>query len=57
MRYFDTAPLYGAGLSEHRLGRGPREMPRDSYVLSTKVARVLSPDANVPEMQFGYVGG
>ena len=50
LRYFDTAPLYGAGLSEHRLGRALREMPRDAYVLSTKVGRVLSPDANVPEI-------
>jgi D-threo-aldose 1-dehydrogenase len=57
LRYFDTAPLYGAGLSEHRLGRALREMPRDAYVLSTKVGRVLSPDANVPATQFGYVGG
>lgn len=57
VRYFDTAPLYGAGLSEHRLGQALRAFPRDAYVLSTKVGRLLSPDANVPEVQSGYVGG
>jgi D-threo-aldose 1-dehydrogenase len=57
LRYFDTAPHYGAGLSEHRLGRALREKPRDSFVLSTKVGRVLTPDAQVSEVQFGYVGG
>lgn len=38
---FDTAPFYGHGLSEHRVGRGLRERPRDDYVISTKVGRVL----------------
>jgi D-threo-aldose 1-dehydrogenase len=41
--YFDTAPLYGHGLSEHRLGEALREVPRDSFVLSTKVGRLLRP--------------
>ncbi len=41
--YFDTAPLYGHGLSEHRLGETLREVPRDSFVLSTKVGRLLRP--------------
>jgi D-threo-aldose 1-dehydrogenase len=44
VRYFDTAPHYGAGLSEHRLGNVLRQQPRDSFVLSTKVGRVLTPD-------------
>ena len=39
--YFDTAPWYGRGKSEHRLGRVLRTKPRDSFVLSTKVGRVL----------------
>ena len=43
VRYFDTAALYGHGLSEYRLGHALRERPRDSYVLSTKVGRVLRP--------------
>lgn len=43
VRYFDTAPLYGHGLSEYRLGHALRERPRQEYVLSTKVGRVLQP--------------
>lgn len=41
VRYYDTAPLYGLGLSETRLNRFLRDKPRDSYVLSTKVGRLL----------------
>jgi D-threo-aldose 1-dehydrogenase len=40
-RYFDTAPLYGLGLSETRLNGFLRPKPRDSYLLSTKVGRLL----------------
>lgn len=43
IRYFDTAPHYGLGLSERRLGEALRGRPRDSYALSTKVGRVLDP--------------
>jgi D-threo-aldose 1-dehydrogenase len=43
IRYFDTAPLYGHGLSERRLGRALRWRPRDEYLLATKVGRVLEP--------------
>src|SRR4051812_456801 len=45
MRLFDTAPLYGHGLSELRLGRVLRDKPRDDYVLATKVGRYLVPCA------------
>src|SRR5919197_2119825 len=41
-RYYDTAPLYGLGLSETRLNRFLRGKKRDDYVLSTKVGRLLS---------------
>jgi D-threo-aldose 1-dehydrogenase len=41
IRYYDTAPLYGFGLSETRLNALLRGKPRDSYVLSTKVGRLL----------------
>jgi D-threo-aldose 1-dehydrogenase len=41
IRLFDTAPLYGFGLSEHRVGAALRDRPRDSFVLSTKVGRLL----------------
>lgn len=41
IRSFDTAPHYGAGLSERRIGRFLQQFPRDSFVLSTKVGRLL----------------
>ena len=44
IRYFDTAPFYGSGLSERRIGDFLRDRPRDEYVLSTKVGRLLVPD-------------
>jgi D-threo-aldose 1-dehydrogenase len=44
VRYFDTAPHYGLGLAERRLGAALRGMPRDApYVVSTKVGRRLVP--------------
>jgi D-threo-aldose 1-dehydrogenase len=43
IRYFDTAPHYGLGLSERRLGRALQRYPRNEYVLSTKVGRLLVP--------------
>jgi D-threo-aldose 1-dehydrogenase len=42
-RLFDTAPLYGYGLSERRFGDALREKQREQYVLSTKVGRLLRP--------------
>ena len=44
IRYFDTAPLYGHGLSEKRIGKFLNTVPRDSFVLSTKVGRLLVPE-------------
>ena len=41
MRYFDTAPLYGFGMSERRIGDMIRKRAREDYVLSTKVGRLL----------------
>jgi D-threo-aldose 1-dehydrogenase len=43
IRYFDTAPLYGYGLGEHRLGEALRGRDRDTFVLSTKIGRLLRP--------------
>jgi D-threo-aldose 1-dehydrogenase len=51
MRFYDTAPLYGAGLSETRLNHFLRGRPRDKYVLSTKVGRVLQ--VSKPEERLG----
>ncbi len=45
IRYFDTAPHYGTGLSEHRFGQALRRRERGDYTLSTKVGRLLVPDA------------
>ena len=47
IRTFDTAPHYGLGLSERRLGDALRHRPREEYVISTKVGRLLRP-ANSP---------
>jgi len=41
IRYYDTAPFYGAGLAEIRMGRALADKPRDQYVISTKVGRVI----------------
>src|SRR5690606_20348026 len=44
IRYFDTAPHYGLGLSERRLGAFLQTKPRDEFVVSTKVGRLLRPN-------------
>ena len=44
IRYFDTAPHYGLGLSERRLGNALQVFPRADYALSTKVGRLLVPN-------------
>lgn len=46
IRYFDTAPHYGMGLSERRLGAFLRGKPRSEYVISSKVGRILEPVAD-----------
>jgi D-threo-aldose 1-dehydrogenase len=46
VRYFDTAPYYGSGLAERRLGAVLQTRPRDEFVVSTKVGRLLRPDAS-----------
>ena len=43
VRYVDTAPFYGVGAAEHRVGDALREKDRDAWVLSTKVGRLLRP--------------
>ena len=47
IRYFDTAPLYGYGLSERRFGAALRGRPRDAFVLSTKVGRLIRPPERI----------
>ncbi len=48
IRWFDTAPLYGHGLSEQRLGEALRARPRDEVVVASKVGRTLRPVAGSP---------
>ncbi len=43
IRYVDTAPFYGVGAAEHRVGDALRDQQRDDWVLSTKVGRLLRP--------------
>ncbi|MEM6896189.1 MAG: aldo/keto reductase, partial [Pseudomonadota bacterium] len=52
VRYFDTAPLYGLGLSETRLNHFLRGKDRDSYVLSTKIGRLFQ--ATAPDQRDGF---
>ena len=69
LRLFDTAPLYGHGLSERRAGAVLRAHPRAGFILSTKVGRLLRPgtegaqpiwadlpDGTVPVFDFSYDG-
>lgn len=51
VRYFDTAPLYGLGLSETRLNHFLRGKPRGDYVISTKVGRIL--EVTTPDQRDG----
>jgi D-threo-aldose 1-dehydrogenase len=64
MRYFDTAPFYGFGLSEQRIGRLLKKVDRADYVISTKVGRLFEPCApdevnspffmDTPQVRFYY---
>ena len=49
--YLDTAPMYGHGRSEHYFGQALAGIPRDRFVLSTKVGRVLNPVESAPESE------
>ncbi|MEV6976078.1 aldo/keto reductase [Kitasatospora sp. NPDC093806] len=57
VRYYDTAPFYGAGLAEERLGEVLSTKPRDEYVLSTKVGRVILDEHETDIPDFGEKGG
>ena len=56
VRYFDTAPFYGYGLSERRLGNVLRHHDRDGFVLSSKVGRLLSASRELhgPDDEFPF---
>ncbi|MHB0800415.1 aldo/keto reductase [Bacillus thuringiensis] len=58
VRYFDTAPLYGSGLAEIRLGDALSKRNRDEYFLSTKVGRIISDELEDPSTRdLGEKGG
>ncbi|MFK0041824.1 aldo/keto reductase [Paenarthrobacter sp. NPDC090517] len=54
IRYFDTAPHYGLGLSEQRLGAVLRDKPRNEFVISTKVGRLLEPNSGGGQDSEGF---
>lgn len=58
LRYFDNAPFYGAGLAEERQGRALAKRPRDEYVISTKVGRLILDELeDVSQRDLGEKGG
>ena len=58
IRYFDGAPLYGAGLAEIRLGEALKAHPRNEYVLGTKVGRLILDEIETPNKRdLGEKGG
>lgn len=58
IRYFDAAPMYGAGLAEIRLGTALQQHRRDDYVLSTKVGRlILDEREDTTQRDLGEKGG
>ncbi len=57
IRHFDTAPYYGFGLSEHRMGEVLRRHDRDEFVISTKVGRLLHADPRVGPVRKNFHHG
>jgi D-threo-aldose 1-dehydrogenase len=55
--YYDTAPLYGHGLSERRMGDVLRTFTRSGFVLSTKVGRLLKPHGPIPPPRLSLAEG
>ena len=54
INYFDTAPWYGLGRSEHRIGNTLREIDRNKFILSTKVGRILKKNKPVTKPNTEY---
>lgn len=57
IRHFDTAPHYGLGLSERRLGAALHGRPRDGYVISTKVGRLIEGDGAAAHRRWDFTAG
>ena len=56
LTHFDTAPQYGGGLAERRLGRALKNVPRDRIVVSTKIGKIVRPIAGASPQAVGFVG-
>jgi D-threo-aldose 1-dehydrogenase len=56
LSYFDSAPQYGGGLAETRLGRALGDVPRDRITLSTKIGKIVVSHTNAPAQSVGFVG-
>jgi D-threo-aldose 1-dehydrogenase len=56
IRYFDNAPFYGAGLAEIRMGEALKGKPRDEYVISTKVGRIVLDEIDAAPRDNGEKG-
>ncbi len=57
VRYFDTWPWYGRGLAQHRLGRALYQKPRENFVISSKVGRVLRRPLKPGPIKDQWIGG
>ena len=57
VRFYDTSPWYGKGQSEHRIGRQFYRQPRDEFVISTKIGRILRRPLKLPLFRDEWVGG
>src|SRR3978361_423661 len=58
IRYYDTAPWYGRGQSEHRVGAALRRRPKQDFVVSTKVGRILKSPYDLSTFNRGqWIGG
>jgi D-threo-aldose 1-dehydrogenase len=57
VRYFDTSPWYGRGLAEHRLGRALYRKPREDFVVSSKIGRVLRRPLKAGRIEDQWIGG
>ncbi|QDF41450.1 aldo/keto reductase [Bradyrhizobium symbiodeficiens] len=57
IRYFDNAPFYGAGLAEIRMGQALAGKPRENYVISTKVGRIVLDEIEGSPRDYGEKGG
>ena len=56
LSHFDTAPQYGGGLAEQRLGAALRKVARDRFVVSTKIGKIVRLTSNAPPQTVGFVG-